>query len=87
MPLDHEVTDELRAKEEQKVRDAYANLFIGADAEIVLDDLEKFCRLFKPSFVPGEIDLTGYREGKRAVGMRIFILSGVLGRMKKAKGV
>ena len=87
MPLEHEVTERLKAEADQKVRDAYKNLFAGADGEAVISDLIKFCFIFAQTLEPGSPDHTAYREGKRAVGMRILGMSGKLGAMRKSIGV
>lgn len=52
---------------------AYQRLFEGEDAQIVLDDLKRFCRANIPTFTEDDPNgrVSAFKEGRRDVWLRI----------------
>lgn len=55
----------------RRVISAYQRLFRGADANLVLADLAKFCRANVSTFVADQPDLSAHYEGARRVYLHI----------------
>jgi hypothetical protein len=86
MPLEHEIAEAAKAEAEKKLYDAYEQLFVGADAEMVLRDLCLAGHVYDTVFheIPRETDM---RIGEHRIVMRILRFSGKLKAMKESIGV
>jgi hypothetical protein len=58
----------------KKRKEAYTQVFSTPLGQEVLKDLMHFCKVYEPTYVPGDPETTAYNEGARRVVLRILSL-------------